>query len=81
MLHLVFKVSSTCSHTRLKSLSPLSNCFINSAGQAGRICSGIPIPLWKKISRRTQKFRRDSPRNMPIKITGRMKPQINLSKG
>ena len=33
MLHLVFKVSSTCSHTRLKSLSPLSDCFINSAGQ------------------------------------------------
>ena len=31
MLHLVFKVSSTCSHTRLKSLSPLSNCFINYA--------------------------------------------------
>ena len=30
MLHLVFKVS-TCSHTRLKSLSPLSNCFINHA--------------------------------------------------
>ena len=29
MLHLVFKVSSTCSHTHLKSLSPLSNCFIN----------------------------------------------------
>jgi len=29
MLHLVFKVSSTCSHTRLKSLSPPSNCFIN----------------------------------------------------
>jgi len=31
MLHLVFKVSSTCSRTRLKSLSPLSNCFINYA--------------------------------------------------
>ena len=31
MLHLVFKVSSTCSHTRLKSLSPLSSCFINYA--------------------------------------------------
>ena len=31
MLHLVFKVSSTCSHTRSKSLSPLSNCFINYA--------------------------------------------------
>ena len=31
MLHLVFKVSSTCSHTRLKLLSPLSNCFINYA--------------------------------------------------
>ena len=31
MLHLVFKVSSTCSHTRLKSLSPISNCFINYA--------------------------------------------------
>jgi len=38
MLHLVFKVSSTCSHTRLKSLSPLSNCFINSDSQA------CPIP-------------------------------------
>ena len=34
MLHLVFKVSSTCSHTRLKSLSPLSNCYQLCAGQA-----------------------------------------------
>jgi len=31
MLYIVLKVSSTCSHTRLKSLSPLSNCFINYA--------------------------------------------------
>jgi len=29
--HLVFKVSSTSSHTRSKSVSPLSNCFINYA--------------------------------------------------
>jgi len=29
--HLVFKLSSTCSHTCSKSLSPLSNCFINYA--------------------------------------------------
>ena len=33
MLHFVFKVSSTCSHTRLKSLSPLSNCFIRTEPQ------------------------------------------------
>ena len=39
MLHLVFKVSSTCSHTRLKSLSPLSNCFYQLC--AGQAC---PIP-------------------------------------
>ena len=29
--HLVVKLSSTCRHTRSKSLSPLSNCFINYA--------------------------------------------------
>jgi len=29
--HLVFKLSSTSSNTRSKSLSPLSNCFINFA--------------------------------------------------
>lgn len=29
-VHILCSLSSTCSHTRSKSLSPLSNCFINA---------------------------------------------------
>jgi len=51
MLHLVFKVSSTCSHTCLKSLLPLCNCFINYAlvklvSYLSNLASLIPVLKW-----------------------------------